>query len=131
MQIKATFSILTSFWMVFVWNLTRPRKPKQPSKFWPVSEWSLYEILLDHENRSDLLNFDPFLTGLCMKSYQTTQIEASFSILTRFWKVFVWSPTRPRKSKKLSQFKLVFEWFLYEMLLDQPSQFWPVSEWFW
>ena len=108
--------------MVFVWNISRPRKSKQPSQFWPISEWSLYEILLYHENRSNPLNFDPFLNGLCMKSYKTQKIEATFSILIRFRMVFVWNPTTPRKSKQPSQFWPVFERFLYEVLLDHVNR---------
>ena len=121
-KIEATFSILTRLWMVLVWNITRPRKSKQPSQFWPVLKWSMYEILLNPENRSNLLNFDPFQNGLCMKFYQTTKIEATFSILTRFWKVFVWNPTRPRKLKQPSQFWPVFEWFWYEILSDHGNR---------
>ena len=111
-----------SFWMVFVWNPTGPRKSKQSSQFWLVFEWSLYEILLDHVNRSNLLNFNSFLKGLCMKSYQIIQIEATFSILTRFWMVFLWNPMRPRKSKRPFQIWLVFEWFLYEIVPDDSNR---------
>ena len=54
--------------MVYVWNPTRQGgESKQPFQFWPVFQWSMYEILLDPENRSNLFNFDPFLNGLCMK----------------------------------------------------------------
>ena len=42
------------------------------------------------------LNFDPFLNGFYKKSNYTLQIEANFSILTRFWMVFVRNPTRQR-----------------------------------
>ena len=66
---KATFSNLPCFWMVFEWNLTRPRKSKQPSQFWPVFEWFWYEVLLDHANPRNLLNFDSFFNGFCMKSH--------------------------------------------------------------
>ena len=136
MQIKATFSILTRFlivfvwnrtgphqskqpselWLVFewffVWNHTRPRKSKQPFKFWPVFEWFLYEILLDHPNWSNLFNFDPFLNGFCRKSYSTTQIEGTFSTSTSFWMVFERNPTRPCKSKQPFKLWLAFGWFL-------------------
>ena len=122
MEIKSTFSILTSFWMVSVWNRTRPRKSKQPCQFWFVFECFLYEILLVQANQSKILNFDRFLNGLCMKSYQTTQIEATFSILTRFLINFVWRPTRPCKSKQPSQFWPVFEWSLYEILPDHANR---------
>ena len=107
-KIEATFSILTRFWMVYVWNPTRPSKSKRPSQFWSVLEWSFYEILPDHENRSNLLNFDPFLNGFCIKSRQTTEIEARFSILTRFLMVHLWNRTRRRKSKQTSEFWPVF-----------------------
>ena len=105
-QFKATLSILIRFWIVFVSNPTRRRKSKQNSQFWPVFEWSLYQILLDHGNRSNLFNFESFWNGFCMKSYQTTQMEATFSILTSFWMVFIWNPTRPCQSKQPFQFSL-------------------------
>ena len=121
MQIEATCSNLTRFWMVFVWNPTRPEKSKQPVQIWPVSQWFLYAILLDHANRRKLYNFDPSLNDFCMKSYYTTQIQATFSILTRFWMLFVWNRFRPRKSMQPFQFWLVFIWFLYENLLDHTN----------
>ena len=108
--------------MVFVWNPTRPRKSKQPFQILLVFEWSFYEILVDHANRSNLFKFYSLLNGFCMKSYQTTQIEATFKILNRFLMVFVWNPTRICKSKQLCQFWLVFEWFLYEILLEQANR---------
>ena len=104
---EAKFSILTGFWMAFVWNPTRPRKSKKPFQIW-----------LD----CNLFNFDLFLNGFCMKCYQKTRIEAIFSILTRSCMVFVWNATRPRKSKQPSQFWLVFEWYLYEILLDHANR---------
>ena len=108
--------------MVFVRNPTRPRKSKQPFQFSPVREWFMYEILLDHPNRNNLFNFHPFENGFCKKSYQTTQIEATFSIFTRLRMVFVRNPTRPPKSKQPFQFSPVSEWFLYEILLDHPNR---------
>ena len=102
--IQASFSILTRFWMVFVWNNIRSLKLKQAFKFSLGFESYLYEIVLDHANRSNLFNFDFLLNGFCMKSYQTTQIEATGSILTGFWIVFVWSSTRQYKSKNLFNF---------------------------
>ena len=177
MQIEATFSSLTFFLMDFVWNLTRPRKWKQPSQFWPVFEWSnptnlfnfdlfcfmvsvcnptrprkskqpfqlrlvfawfLFEIALDDANRSNLLNFDPFSKGVCMKSNYTTQIKATFSNLTCFWIVFVWNRTRPRKSKQpskiLTSFRMVFLWNpTRQRKSKQPFQifarFWMVFVW--
>ena len=143
--------------MALLRNPTRPRESKQSFQFWLVLDWFLYEILLENGNRSNVFNFEAFLNGSCMKSYQTTKIEATFAILTRFWMVFVWNPTRARKSTEPSQFWPVFEWSLYEILLDhanpsnlfnfhltwivsvwapsrhrkkkQPSQFWPGYDW--
>ena len=117
---RSNLSILTRFWMVFVWNPTRAQKSKQP--FQLVLECFLHEILLDNGNRSKLINFDLFFNGFCMKSYQTTQIEATFSILTHFWYVFVWNSTRPEKSKQLVKIWPVFQWFLYEILLDHANR---------
>ena len=131
--------------IIFVWAPSKPRKKKQPSQFGQVFErslseillnqeieapfsnllvfeWSLYGILLDHANRSNLFKFYLLLNGFCMKSYQTTQIEATLTILNRFLMVFVWNPTRICKSKPLCQFWLVFEWFLYEILLEQANR---------
>ena len=110
-QIQASFSILTRFWMVFVWNNIRSLKLKQAFKFSLVFESYLYEIVLDHANRSNLFNFDPFLNCFCRKSYWTTQIEGNFAILTRFSMVFVWNPTRPHKSKQPFQFDPFFNFF--------------------
>ena len=105
----------------FVWNQTRRGKSKQPFQFWPVFESFLYEITLDNANRSNLFNFDSFLNAFCMKYYQITKIEATFSILTRFWMLFVWNRFRPRKSKPPFQFWLAFIWYLYEIPLDQAN----------
>ena len=137
---------MAHFYVVFIWNSTRPRKLKQPFQFWLVFEYYLYEIVLDHANRSNLFNFDPFLkfllweiildhenrsnlfkfdpllNGFCMKSYNTTQMEATFSILTCFWMVFVWNPARPRKSKQPVQISPVFEWFLYTILQNHANR---------
>ena len=44
--------------------------------------------------------------------------------------VFVGNPTRQRKSKEPFQLRLLFEWFLKEILLDHAIQFWLVLEWF-
>ena len=44
---------------------------------------------------------------------------------------FVGNPTRQRKSKEPLQLRLLFEWFLKEILLDHAIQFWLVLEWFW
>ena len=71
-------------------QLTNPRKLKQPFQFWP-SFWMVFVGTPTSE---------PFLNGLCRKSYQTTQIEATFSILTLFRMAFVRNLTRPRKSKQ-------------------------------
>ena len=137
MQIKATFSILTRFLIVFVWNRTGPRQSKQPFKFWPVFEWRLYEILLDHPNWSNLFNFDPFLNGFCRKSYSTTQIEGTFSTSTSFWMVFERNPTRPCKSKQPFKLWLAFGWFLkksYQTMQIEATfliltRFWMVFVW--
>ena len=59
MPIEETFSILTRLGM--------------------VSEG----ILLDHTNRSKIFNFDTFFNSLCKKSYLASQVEATFSSLTR------------------------------------------------
>ena len=68
----------------------RPHKSKQSFQFWLFFEWFLQEIpTIDHANRSNLFNFDPFLNGFCRKSYYATQIEATFSVSTLFWMVFV------------------------------------------
>ena len=91
-KIEATFSILTRFRILFVWNHTRQRKSKQPFQFWLVLECFLHAILPDHENRSNLFNFDSFLN------------------------VFAWNPTRPRKSKQHVQILPVSQWFLYKIL---------------
>ena len=158
MQIEATFSILTCFSMVFARNPTRPGKSKQTFQFWSVLEWCLQEIQLGYANRNRLFNFDPSLNGFCRKSYQTTQIEATFSILTRFWMVFARNPTRPCKSKQTFEFWPGFDKVFQEILPDhanrgnlsilirfwmvfprnmtrvrkskQTFQFWPVFEWF-
>ena len=111
-QIQASFSILTRFWMVFVWNNIRSLKLKQAFKFSLVFESYLYEIVLDHANGSNLFNFDLFLNGFCMKSCKTTEIEATCSNLTRFWMAFVYNPTKSRQSKQPFQFRPIFELFL-------------------
>ena len=100
----------------------RQRKSKQTFQFWLILECFMHEILLDNGNRSKLFNFDPFFNGFCMKSYQTTQIQGTFSILTHFWFVFVWNSTRPEKSKQLVKIWPVFQWFLYEILLDHENR---------
>ena len=46
-----------SFWMVSIWNPSRPRKFKWPFQFWLIFEWLQYEILLDHANRRKLVKF--------------------------------------------------------------------------
>ena len=107
MKIQATFPISTRFLTVFVLNHIRPRKSKQLFQFSLISEWLLKEILPDHARRSNVFNFDQFL-NVFVKSYQTMQIEATFSILTHFWMVFVGNPTRPRNSI-LTRFWMVFE----------------------
>ena len=159
-QIEATFSILTHYWIVlyqilpdhanpsnllnfdpfrnvFVWNPTRKRKSKQPFQFWLVFECVLYEIVSDHVNRSHLFSFASLLSGFYTKSHSTKQIEATFSILTRFWMVFVWKHTRSRKLKQIVQFWLVFQWYLYEIVLDHANwsklynfdSFWMIFVW--
>ena len=155
---QATFSILICFSMVFARNPTRPGKSKQTFQFWSVFEWCLQEIQLSYGNRNKLFNFDPGLNCFCIKSYQTTQIEATFSGLTRFWMVFARNPRRPCKSKETFGFWPGFEKVLQEILPDhanrsnlsilirfwmvfprnptrvreskQTFQFWPVFEWF-
>ena len=113
----------------------RPRKSKQPFKFWPVSEWLLQETHPGLANRSKLFNFDQVLKSFCRNSYQTTQIEATFQILTRFLVVFARNPTRPRKSKQTFQLWPVFGWMVLERNPTRPRkwkqqfQFWPVFEW--
>ena len=133
MQIEATFSILTCFSMVFGRNPTRPLKSKQTFQFWSVFEWCLQEIQVGYANRNKLFNFDPGLNGFCRKSCQTTQIEAIFSILTRFWMVFARNPTRVRKSKQtsiLTRFWMVFiRNATRPRKSKQPFQFWPGFEW--
>ena len=122
--------------MFFLGNPTTPRKSKQHFKFWPVFEWFSQEIQLGFANRSKLFNFDPFLNGFCKKSYQTSQVGKTFSILIRFWMVFPRNPTRLRKSKQTFQFWPVFEWFLSEIVPARPRkskqlfQFWPGFQWF-
>ena len=119
---KATFSILTRFLMLFIWNHTRSRKSKQPFQFWLVVEWFLHEILLDQANRSNLFNFESILNCFSMKSYQIVQIEATSANFTRFWILFVWNSTRPRKSKQPFQFWIDFELFFYEILPDRANR---------
>ena len=102
---------MAHFYVVFIWNSTRPRKLKQPFQFWPLFEWFLCEIILDHSNWSNL------------------------SILTRFRVLFVWNRSRPRKSKQPFQFWPVFEIFFVgnhtrPRKSKQPVQIWPAFEWF-
>ena len=54
MQFEETFSYLTRLGIVFE------------------------RILLDHTNRSKIFKFDPSFNGLCKKSYQGTQVKATF-----------------------------------------------------
>ena len=60
MPIEETFSILTHLGMVST------------------------RILLNHTNQSKIFKFDPFFNSLCKNSYQETEVEANFSIVTRF-----------------------------------------------
>ena len=123
--------------MVFERNPIRPPKSKQPFQFWIIFEWFLKEILLDHPNRSNLFNFDPFLNSFCRKSYSTTQIEGTFSTSTSLWMVFERNPTRPCKSKQPFQLWLAFEWFWkksyqttqIEATFSILTRFWMVFVW--
>ena len=114
----------------------------------------LYEILLDHTNRSNFFKFDPFLYEILL-DLENRSIPFNF---VPFWMVFVWNPTRPHKWKQPFQFWLVFDWFLHKILDDanrsnlfnfdrfyvvfernhtrprkskQPFHFWLDFEWFW
>ena len=108
--------------MVFARNHTRQGKAKQTFQFWSVFEWRLQEIQVGYGNGNKLFNFDQGLNGFCRKSYQTTQIEATFSILTHFWMVFARNPTRPCKSKQTFEFWPGFEWFLLEIQLGHANR---------
>ena len=159
-KIDSTFSILTHFWMAFVWNPTRQRqskqltcsnltrfwmvfetnrpgkrKSKQPFQFWPIVEWFLYEILLDHANQSNLFKFDSFLNGFVWCPTIDYPNRSNLFKFDSFLNVSVWNPTRPRQSKQSFQIWLVFEWFCmmsYYRLpkSKQPFQIWLVFECF-
>ena len=70
----------------------------------------------------------------CRESYQTTQMEATFWILTPIWIVFARNPTRPCKSKQTFQFYLFFNCFCKKSYQTRKSkesfQFWPIFECF-
>ena len=89
--------------MGFVRNPTRPGKSKQPFQFCPSFERFLQEILPDHENRTNLLNFDPFFMVFAKIQLGLANQSKLFNF-DPFWNGFVRNPTRLRKSEQHFEF---------------------------